>query len=95
MNKEQLVRDILDAIGDPGVLAKQAAIFEASIREWNANVETYRRKYLGKWVALHDGEVRATADSLDALLEQVDRLGLARGTVFIQHPVADEPTLIL
>ena len=95
MDKERLIQDLLDQVGDPATLAKEMATFETSIKEWFANFDRYRREYLGKWVALYEGRVCGSAETLEALLRQIDEMGIPRGSTFIQHPVENEPILLL
>ena len=52
-------------------------------------------KYPQKWIAVYDGEVRAVADELDALLDELDSLDVPRSSTVVRDMEKEPRTLIL
>jgi len=53
------------------------------------------RRYPERWIAVYDQQVVGTAKRLPQLLKQLEKRGLPRGRVFIEHVSAKEDLLIL
>ena len=53
------------------------------------------QKYAQKWIAVYGGEVRAVADELDTLLEELDELDVPRSSTAVRYMEKEPRTLIL
>ena len=53
------------------------------------------RRYPDQWIAVHQGEVVATAGEIEDLLGQVERAGLPAGHVYREFQSSDDELLIL
>ena len=53
------------------------------------------KEYPRKWIAVYGGEVRAVADELDALLDDLDRLDVPRSSTVVRYMEREPRPLIL
>ena len=53
------------------------------------------QEYPQKWIAVYGGEVRAVADELATLLEELDRLDVPRSNTVVRYMEKEPRTLIL
>ena len=53
------------------------------------------QEYAQKWIAVYGGEVRAVADELDTLLEELDELDVPRSSTAVRYMEKEPRTLIL
>lgn len=54
-----------------------------------------RGTYDDKWIAIHNGQVKAVADTLDELTEKVEKLHIPSGETLMRYVGKQEMTLIL
>lgn len=71
-----------------------------SLREFTRSCEVAEElglidRYPEKWIGVHNGTIRATADQLDSLLEELDRLGVPRRETAIRYLTKNRRKLIL
>ena len=52
-------------------------------------------RYPDQWIALHSGEVKAFGDSLDAVLREIDAMGLSRDQTIVRFIDKEPQTMIL
>ena len=52
-------------------------------------------KYPQKWIGVSGGEVRAAADKIGSLLEELDSLGVPRSSTIVRYMEKEPRTLIL
>ena len=52
-------------------------------------------RYPEKWIGVYNSKVRATADELDSLLEELDRLGVPRRETAIRYLTKNPRNMIL
>lgn len=57
--------------------------------------QTLLRQHPERWIAVYDQRVVGIAKRLPQLIKQLDKLGLPRRRVFIEHVSAKEDTLNL
>ena len=69
--------------------------YRADALFFEAHREELLRQHPEHWVAVYDQRVVGTARELLQLLEQLDRLGLPRGRVFVEFVSAKDDLLIL
>ncbi|MBI3327239.1 MAG: hypothetical protein HYZ81_11130 [Nitrospinae bacterium] len=67
---------------------EDALYFEQHRQEW-------LQRYPERWIAVYNQAVVATARRLPQLLERIEKQGLPRAQVFIEHVSAREDLLIL
>lgn len=89
MTREQ----ILELIGDPAETARRIRSFQRSAIVLEDG--TVRERYCGRWVAAFEGKVVADSEGLDALLRQIDAMGVPRGQVAVQFMSDDDSPLIV
>ena len=53
------------------------------------------QEYSQKWIAVYGGVVRAVADDLEALLDELDRLDVPRSSTVVRYMEKEPRTLIL
>lgn len=89
-----MTRDqILESIGDPAETVRRLRSFERSaiLLEESA----VRERYCRRWVAAFEGKVIADSEGFDALLRQVDAMGVPRGQVAVQFMSDDDAPVIV
>ena len=69
--------------------------FTDRVRAFDAQRVQLTKKYPNKWIAMHDGEIGAIADSLEDLLKEMDRLGIPRKGAVIEFMDTERGTMIL
>jgi hypothetical protein len=84
-----------DLIGDPRQIAESMRRFEKSTSYVHANYRRLLRKYPDTWIAVLDGQVRATATSVPALLRKMDKQGLPRAETHLEFLDSNPPILIV
>jgi len=82
-------------LGDsPENAASDLRDFARSSELLSSDVDLAER-YPQKWIAVYAGEVRAVADELDALLEELDDLEVPRSSTVVRYMEKEPRTLIL
>ncbi|MHB8514587.1 MAG: hypothetical protein ACYC9X_05655 [Dehalococcoidia bacterium] len=87
-------RDV-ELLGRPEDLARELSAFARDAAVLSSDRERLIELYEKQWVAIYDGEVRAHARGLPALLARVDRLGLPRARTIVRYIDRNERTMIL
>lgn len=77
-------------LGDPRKVDKELATFRSDALLLSARQSELLRRYAGKWIAIHDGEVRVEASSLNALIEQMKQLRIPRGRAVVRF-ISNKP----
>ena len=96
MERRRTPDELRKLIGDPQKIhddlqefSKSAELFSTS--KYHLLVE----KYPDKWIAVYGGEVKAHADSFEAVLEMVREMDLPRDLTMIELIETDPITMIL
>lgn len=84
----------LELIGDPEQLARELEAFSRAEQFFWGNYDRFLREHADKWVAIHDDDV-LVADTLDALLAELDRNGIQRGQAFVEFVTTSDQVLVL
>ena len=91
----EYVMKVIEGMGGPRAIHEDLLEFRRLVdRLWEQQDELME-KYPDKWVALSMDGVVSVGDSWRAVLDEVDRLGLRRGDVVINHLDTNPPILIL
>jgi benzoyl-CoA reductase/2-hydroxyglutaryl-CoA dehydratase subunit BcrC/BadD/HgdB len=69
--------------------------FSNRVREFDAKRVQLTEKYPNKWIAMHSGEIRTIADSIEDLLKEMDCLGIPRKGAVIEFMDTERRTMIL
>jgi len=88
---KRLIREV----GSPEDIYQTLITFRREIEELARQRQRLTRKHPNKWIAFHGGEVVCVADSLDDLLNSIDRNKLPRGQVITQFLGKDKITMAL
>lgn len=86
--------DVLALIGDPRKVDEELQSFRKTALKLSSDAPRMIEKYNGKWVALHSGLVRAHGDSLESVLEIIDKKGFSRKQAVVRY-ITDEPRKFL
>lgn len=82
-------------LGSSQEIHEAISSFEASALAYSEKFDDLIASYEGKWLALHDREVQAVADTLDALLSMLDERGIPREHCYIRRVERDQQAIIL
>lgn len=74
-----------DIIGDPARLDMELQAFRKDTDLLSSEKGRLITKYSKRWIAIYDGEVRADAQNLNEILDEVDVLQLPRNSVVIRY----------
>jgi hypothetical protein len=74
---------------------KKLTTFEESAALFSSNKPRFIDQYENKWVAAHDGEVVAVADTLEHIMTMIDAAGVRVNETMIRHIDREEKTLIM
>jgi hypothetical protein len=74
-----------DLVLEPREAMRRLRRFEASTRYLAAAFPMLRRKHANEWVAILDGELRATANTLDEINERIRILALPRPETLVHY----------
>ena len=86
--------DVHELIGDPRKVAEELQAFGKTAKLLSSRYPRMVERYPDQWIALHSGEVRAHGDSLDAVLQQIDAMGLSRDQVIVRF-IDKEPRIMI
>lgn len=84
----------LELIGDPEQLARELEAFSRAEQSFWRNHDRFLREHPDKWVAIRGDDV-LIADTLEALLSELDRNGIRRGEAFVEFVTATDHVLVL
>lgn len=88
--------EFLRLLGDPKQAAGELARFARSAAALSSAHRDLMETYDGRWIALFDGEVLAVAETLDALLAQIEREHSAiRSHILVRHMQRDTKMLFV
>ncbi len=87
--------DVHDLIGDPQKVAEDLQAFAKTAQLLSSRYPRMVERYPDQWIALHSGKVRAHGDSLDAVLRELDAMGLSRDQAIIRFIDKEPRTMIL
>ncbi len=69
--------------------------FSSRVRALDAIRPELTERYPNKWVVMHKEEIAVIADSLESLLEEMDRRGIPRKGAVIEFMDTEHRTMIL
>lgn len=95
MNKEDKAKFIQEFMGDPRKIADELKRYRKSALMLSRQRPRMIEKFPQKWIALFDGEVKATDKSFDKLMEKIDEQKLPRGEILVRFIDNTQRTLIL
>jgi len=90
-----LTPEVLRLIGTPEEMAREMERLRRDLDWIEVERDKLLAEYDGRWIAVNDGVVRASAEDLAGLFELVDTQGLPRQDVTVRYITSDEPILIL
>ena len=88
-------QEILRLVGDPIQVDRSLRTFRKAASVLSSDHPRLIDKYPKQWVAVHDGQVKAAATTLNAVLSQVDKAHLPREEVIIRFIDRNQRTMIL
>ena len=88
-------QELLRLVGDPVEVDRSLQTFRKAASVLSSDHPRLIDKYPKQWVAVHDGKVKATATTYNALLSQVDRAHLPREETIIRFIDRNQRTMIL
>ena len=88
-------KELKELIGDPAEVDRKLASYRRAAAVLSSEHARLVEKYPRQWVAFYDGDVRASARTLDELLAKVDEARLPRQEVLIRFIDRNERTMIL
>lgn len=89
------VQEVLRLVGDPVQVDRSLQSFCKAASVLSSDHPRLIDKYPKQWVAVYNGEVKATATTFNALLAQVDRVHLPRDETIIRFIDRNQRTMIL
>lgn len=92
---EAYIMKVVEDLGGPRAILDDLGDFRQLVdRLWEERSELMER-YPDKWVAVGLDGVVAVGNSMSAVLDEVENLGLLRRDVVVDHLQTDPPVLIL
>ena len=91
----EYVMKVIEGMGGPRAIHEDLLEFRRLVDRLWGQQDELMKKYPDKWVALSMDGVVSVGDSRRALLDEVNRLGLQRRDVVIDHLQTNPPILIL
>ncbi len=95
MSSTQDKDEIIAIIGKPEAVASELAEFQKTVRALSSNHPRMIDKYPRQWVAIYRGKVRATGNSLEDVLTEMDEKGLPRERTVVRFIEKNHRTMIL
>lgn len=87
--------EVVSRLGSPDSIRGDLAEFRRNALAFSADRPRLIDRYRERWVAVFGGGVAADGESFDAVMSEIDRLGLPRAQVMVRFVHADARTLIL
>ena len=87
--------NVHELIGDPRKVAEDLQTFRETAMRLSSRHPRMVERYPDQWIALHSGEVKAYGDSLDAVLREIDAMGLSRDQTIVRFTDKEPRTMIL
>lgn len=75
---------IHEQVGDLTELVREMKDFDMSLETLCSNYGQILKEYPNQWVAIHQGEVKASAETHELLMAEVEQKGLPRHNVLIR-----------
>ena len=88
-------RRIVAGLGGAPNIRKGLQKYSDRVEQMEALRPALTKQHPEKWVAMGDDAIVAIADSLNALLEEVDKLGISRVGLVVEHLNTRPRNLIL
>ncbi|MBI1884727.1 MAG: hypothetical protein HYS09_00125 [Chloroflexi bacterium] len=88
-------QDILRLVGDPVQVDRSLRAFRKAASVLSSDHPRLIDKYPKQWVAVYNGDVKASATTFSALLAQVDQARLPRAETIIRFIDRNQRTMIL
>ena len=88
-------KKLLEMVGNPEEVYRDLQSFRRSTQLLSSEHARLIDQYQKKWVAIYDGQVVASADTLSELLASTDALRLPRQSIVARYIDRDQRTLVL
>jgi hypothetical protein len=88
-------QEVLRLVGDPVEVDRSLRSFQEAAKVLSSDHPRLIDKYPKQWIAVHNGHVKATASTYNALLAQMDRDHLPRDETIIRFIDRNQRTMIL
>lgn len=88
-------QEILRLVGDPTQVDRSLRAFRKAATVFSTDHPRLIDKYAKQWVAVHNGDVKAAANTFKSLLAQVDKARLPREETIIRFIDRNQRTMIL
>ena len=89
------LRRVIEQMGGAQEVQAGLRAFSISVRALDAIRPQLTKQYPNKWVAMYNEEIAVTADSLERLVEEMDRRGIPRRDAVVEFLDTEERTMIL
>ena len=88
-------KKLLEMVGNPEDVYRDLQSFRRSTQLLSSEHLRFIDQYQKKWVAIYDGQVVASADTLPELLASTDARQLPRQSIVARYIDRDQRTMIL
>lgn len=78
-------RRVVEELGGPTKIHEGLLEYSGRVGQMETQRAELTKQYPDKWVAMDSGTIVAVADSLKALLTEVDKLGISRVSLVVEH----------
>ena len=95
MATELDARQVIKRMGGKQQVHMGLRDFTRRVHALDAKRAHLTKQYPNKWIAMDDGEIGVIADSLECLLEELQRLGIPRKGAVIEFMDTEHRTMIL
>jgi hypothetical protein len=95
MAMSTLERQFTNSVGSPDQVREELSRFSKDVNLLALRRRELIKQYPNKWVAFYSGEVISIAENLNDLLRGIDKKGLPRDTVVVQHLSIEKIKMIL
>ena len=92
-NKE--MDDAIKQMGGIAVIAKEMNSYNRRLRAFEARREDLLKEYPDQWVAVYKRKVRVAKPSLEAMVLEIDRLGIPRRETIVAFMDTEPKTWVL
>ncbi len=88
-------RQVIEEMGGAKAVLAGFTEFYNRMNALDAKRSQLTEEYPDKWIALHNGEVSVSSDSLEELLGEMDRLGIPRKESIVEFMETERRNLVL
>ncbi len=86
---------IIEQLGNPREVDRQLQSFRKTVGVLSSDHPRLIDRYSNQWVAVYEGEVKASGNTLHAVVRKVEKQGLPRENTVVRFIDRSQRTLIL